>query len=227
MPDAAVASDRFVPIARSPMERMAVAAGARVEIRDGWSVAASYPGDNEPTPAGWADVSHLGKLELQGPPEALQTIVPLELARATRAADAWWCPLTPSRVLVVRDPGAIRAVRGRVADAPVTAVEVTTVLAALTLVGPLAREVFARFCAIDLRPNVTPVGGLRPGSIARQPGVIVREAEDRYLFLFGWAVGEYMWTQVDDAARRLGGRPIGVDTLAPLAEPPAEVAARA
>jgi hypothetical protein len=71
------------------------------------------------------------------------------------------------------------------------------------------------------------VTGLRPGSIARQPGLIVREGEDRFLFLFGWAVGQYMWTVVDDAARHLGGRPVGVDALDPLEESLPEAAARA
>jgi sarcosine oxidase gamma subunit len=92
------------------------------------------------------------------------------------------------------------------------------VFAALTVVGPAAREVFARFCAIDLRTDVTPVRGLRPGSVARQPGLVLREAEDRYLVLFGWAVGEYMWTVVEDAARHLGGRPAGVAALGALEE---------
>jgi sarcosine oxidase gamma subunit len=86
----------------------------------------------------------------------------------------------------------------------------------MTLVGPLAREVFARFCALDLRPAVTPVRALRPGSIGRQPGILVCEAEDRYLFLFGWAIGEYMWSVVADAGGHLGGRPIGVDALSEL-----------
>jgi sarcosine oxidase gamma subunit len=106
-------------------------------------------------------------------------------------------------------------------------VDVGTVFAAMTLVGPLAREVFARFCAADLRPKVTPVTGLRPVSIARQPGLIVCEADDRYLFLFGWAVGQYMWTVVEDAAVHLGGRPVGLATLDSLAAPLSEEAARA
>jgi len=75
------------------------------------------------------------------------------------------------------------------------------------------RETFARFCALDLRPHVIPVGALRPGSIGRQPGILIREDEDRYLFLFGWATGEYMWSTVADAAGHLGGGPIGVDAL--------------
>ncbi len=104
--------------------------------------------------------------------------------------------------------------------------DVSSVFAALTLVGPLAREVFARFCAVDLRSRVTPVGALRPGSVARQPGLIVREDEDRFLFLFGWAVGEYMWTVVEDAAGHLGGAPVGHDALAPIT-PPSEASAGA
>jgi heterotetrameric sarcosine oxidase gamma subunit len=106
-------------------------------------------------------------------------------------------------------------------------VDVTTVFAALAIVGPLAREVFSRFCAIDLRPRMTPVGAVRPGSIARQPGIVVREAEQRFLMLFGWAIGEYMWRQVDDAARHLGGAPVGLDALAPLEEPVEELPSHA
>jgi sarcosine oxidase gamma subunit len=96
-------------------------------------------------------------------------------------------------------------------------VDVSSVYAAMTLIGPLSREVFARFSAIDLRPKVTPIAGLRPGSIARQPGILIREDEDRFLLLFGWGTGEYMWTVVSDAALSLGGAPAGLDALPRLA----------
>jgi sarcosine oxidase gamma subunit len=100
-------------------------------------------------------------------------------------------------------------------------VDVTSNFAALTIVGPLAREVFARFSAIDLRPQITPVAALRPGSVARQPAIVICEAEDRYLYLFGWATGEYVWSAVADAGHHLGGRPIGADDLAALPGPAA------
>ena len=45
-----------------------------------------------------------------------------------------------------------------------------------------------------------PVGGFRPGSVARTPGYVLREDADRFLMLFGWALGEYLWTVVADAA---------------------------
>ena len=181
-------------VARSPMERQALAAGARFEVRDGWNLAVAYPSDGGERRVGWADVSHLRKLEVHGRHE-------LTPGLASKANGSWWCPVTRDRTLVI---GA-----ADVADA----IEVTTALAAITIIGPLAGEVFARFCALDLRPQSTPVGGFRPGSMARTPGYVLRENEDRFLMLFGWALGEYMWTVVADAATSLGGAPIGVDAL--------------
>jgi glycine cleavage system aminomethyltransferase T len=247
--------ENIAPIARSPMERRARAAGARFEVRDGWNVAVGYASGEQDAracaeSAGWVDVSHLGKLELQASPDDLEAIAAAagadarpKLGSATRAAGARWCPLTDRRALILCERHALPVLRERLADATAAGtatatatataaqhaslLDVSTVFAAMTLVGPLAREIFARFCAIDLRPGVTPVGGLRPGSIARQPGIVLCEADNRFLFLFGWAVAEYMWTVVEDAGRHLGARPVGVDALAPLGEPLAEMSQRA
>jgi heterotetrameric sarcosine oxidase gamma subunit len=217
-------------VARSPMEAKVRAAGGQFEIRDGWNVATRFGAEAQAAhgTAGWADVSHLGKLELQGPPEELDRVASecdaeLRLGEATRAGEAWWCRLTTTRALVICEARATDGLRAQLAEASaaaerVTLTDVTTNFAAMTLVGPLAREVFARFCALDLRPAVTPVRALRPGSIARQPGILICEADDRYLFLFGWATGEYVWSVVADAGEHLGGRPIGVDALAELPE---------
>jgi glycine cleavage system aminomethyltransferase T len=183
-------------IARSPMERQALDAGARMEVRDGWNVAAAYADETPDGPVAWADVSHLAKRELHGGHE-------LQQGMASKRNGAWWCPVTRDRTLVLG-----------VTDAAVgDGLEVTTVYAALAIAGPLAREVFARFCALDLRPQSMPVGAVRPGSVARTPGYVLREDEDRFLMLFGWALGEYMWTVVADAAQGLGGAPVGIDAL--------------
>jgi glycine cleavage system aminomethyltransferase T len=192
-------------VAHSPMEGLARAAGARFEVRDGWNVAVDFPGSGAGGDrVGWADVSHLAKVELQG---SADTISELPFGTAVRRDDAWWCRLTQTRALVI-------GARPELTEADdLKIVDVTCNFAAITLVGPQGRETFARFCALDLRPKVTPVGALRPGSIGRQPGLLIREDEDRYLFLFGWATGEYMWSVVADAAGHLGGGPIGVDAL--------------
>jgi len=95
-------------------------------------------------------------------------------------------------------------------------IDTTTAQGAMTIVGPLARETFARFTAIDLRRSVTPLHAFRPGSVARTGGAILCEAPDRYLMLFGAALGQYVWTVVADAAGHLGGGPVGVDALEPI-----------
>jgi glycine cleavage system aminomethyltransferase T len=180
-------------VARSPMEDQALAAGARMEVRDGWNVAVEYPGAPAQAPVAWADVSHLRKLEVTGRHE-------LAFGTASRIDGAWWCPVTRERTLVIGGAG-------------VEGLEVTTTLAALAIVGPQARELLARFCALDLRAQSVPVGGFRPGSVARTPGYVLREDAERFLILFGWALGEYVWTVVADAASGLGGAPLGVDAL--------------
>ena len=223
-------------IARSPMEREALASGARVERRDGWNVAVAFEGTEREREVcretvGFADVSALGKIEVQASAAELAAIVAvasggerLELGRATRAERAWWCAYTPERALVLCEPGARAGLRERLEDAAgsvrglASVVDVTTGHGALAIAGPLARELFARFTAIDLRPQVTPVPGFRPGSVARVPGAILREAEERYLMLFGAALGRYVWTVVADAALHLGGAPVGVDTLVSIEE---------
>jgi heterotetrameric sarcosine oxidase gamma subunit len=227
-------------VARSPMEREALATGARLERRDGWNIAVSFGGAEREVcgeSVGFADLSALGKIEIQASTAELAAIVAvgsrgerLELGRATRAAGAWWCPYTAERALVLCDPADAAPLRERLEEAAgavqglASVVDVTTAHGGLAIAGPLARELFARFTAIDLRPQVTPVCGFRPGSLARVPGAILREAEERYLMLFGAALGRYVWTVVADAAESLGGAPVGVDALGRIED---EVASRA
>jgi len=194
---------------RSPMERQALAAGAELEQRDGWNVAARFEGLEAERArcagsVGFADLSHLGKLELQG-----ESAAGHELGTATLKEGAWWCPYTPERVLVLCEPSDLPDLRERHHGV----VDVTTAFAALAIEGPLAREVFARFTALDLRDPVTPVHGFRPGSVGRTPGAVLRQSEARWLMLFGAALGQYMWTVVADAAETVGGGPVGVDAL--------------
>lgn len=204
--------DGVAPIARSPIEPCLRAAGARFEVRDGWSVATVVgPAETELDVcrggAGVGDRSALGKLELQG-------TLPLELepGTATRAEDAWWCPLTPERALVLTPPPATgdwrRRLQREAPDAQV--VDVTTAFGALAVIGPRARAVLARLTALDLRPQRLPEGGFRPGSVARVPGMVLRERGDRFLILFGAAHAEYLWTVVTDA----GATPVGAEALA-------------
>jgi heterotetrameric sarcosine oxidase gamma subunit len=219
--------------ARSPMERMAVDAGARLSRVEGWSVPNAY---SEPSiewerltrTVAFADRSSLAKLEIQAEPQELGRIVALaadddgvtlEPGLAERVSGTWWCPVTPSRVLALSEPDEAPALRATVeaataeADSTVTVLDVTCGLAALSLIGPSARELLARFCAIDVRPALAPPGAFRPGSVARTPGYVLVETKDRLLVLVGWALGEYLWQVVADAAKQLGGGPVGAEAL--------------
>jgi glycine cleavage system aminomethyltransferase T len=178
-------------VARSPMEAQAQAAGARFEVRDGWNLAVSYPAHGSVT---WTDMSHLPKLEVHGAHE-------LTPGLASKVNGSWWCPITRDRALVI-------------GSTEHDGIDVTTALAALSIAGPPAREVLARFCALDLREREMPVGGFRPGSVARTPGYVLREHSERFLMLFGWALGEYVWTVVADAAASFGGAPAPVQEVA-------------
>jgi heterotetrameric sarcosine oxidase gamma subunit len=208
--------------ARSALARETLAAGARVESRDGWELAVGYAdrdveiGAIEATVA-LVDCSRLGTLELQASARALDELSPLPRLGdlAARAQDAWWCRVTPTRALLLSEPSATPSLRMRIdGELDGHVLDVTGAYAKLTLAGPLARDALARFCALDLRPHVVPIGGFRPGSLARTPGAVLREAEQRYLLIFGAAYAGYIWSVVADAVEQLGGRPAGLDALA-------------
>jgi heterotetrameric sarcosine oxidase gamma subunit len=216
-------------LARAPGERLARAAGATFERRDGWNVAVDFPHLDAAErwlthTVAFADRSHVGKLELHGAPSDLGALLceaadgeQVLAGSARRVSEGWLCPITRSRALVLFDSAcdapassiAVEALARRIA-----VLDVTCGLAALALAGPACRELVARFCAIDLRPSVVPVGGFRPGSIARTAGYVLREREDSLLLFVGWALGEYLWEVVADAAKRLGGGPVGADVFA-------------
>jgi hypothetical protein len=178
-------------IARSPLERAALAAGAELEDRDGWSVVVTHPD------TGFADRSHIRKCELPG--DGGQGSQGGQLGLATRDdSGAWWCPVTPARTLVL---GA-----GEDAELPDGGLDVTCAYAAIELLGPDCAEVLARFCALDARPQSLPVGAFRPGSIARTPGHLLRTGEESMLLLVGWALGEYLYEVVVEAIGRVAAR---------------------
>jgi heterotetrameric sarcosine oxidase gamma subunit len=186
--------------ARSPMHDSAARAGARFAVVDGFEVVTGYadPGEYTATVA-FADRSHLVKLELNGPPPRALRPGVAELVDGN-----WWCPVTPTRTLLL---GAA-SVREAAAASGANVVEVTSGLAAMALIGPMANELLARFCAIDVRPQVTPVAGFRPGSVARTPGYLLKTAEHELLIMVGAALGRYLWEVVADAAAHLGGGPV-------------------
>lgn len=131
---------------------------------------------------GLSDRSLIRKTLVRGPAT--------ELGRAVRDDDgAWRCPITPTRTLVL--------------DGGASGLDVTCAYAAIELDGKRTDDLIARFCALDVRPGSMPVGAFRPGSVARTPGFVLRTGEQSLLLLVGWALGQYLWTVVADAAQTL------------------------
>ena len=232
--DLARSHDGSSPVFRSPISPLLHDAGATFIERAGWEVAASAGNPAAEQAAcrqavGVADQSWRGKIELQSNPESVAAIAarltggPLELRQASNHDDVWWCLLSPTRALAVTHPEQTPELRARLeeaaagSDAAASVADVTTSLCSNAVVGPLARETFARVSALDLRERELGPGGVAAGSVARVPGIVLHERPEQYLHLFGAAHAEYIWTVFLDAAEALGGRAVGIDALAELA----------
>jgi glycine cleavage system aminomethyltransferase T len=229
-PDAAVAFDGAMPALRSPVEWVHRDASASYSERAGWHLVADYGNPEAEAQAcrrsvGVADVSHVGKLEIQGDADVVAGIVAdlaggarLELGRASQNDGVWWCPIAAERVMALTPPEATAGVRDGLEEAAsgaafVSVCELTTALGSNAVVGPLSRETFARSTALDMRPGAFAEGAFAPVSVARVPGMVLRAAGDSFVHLFGSGYANYVWTVFADAAEHLGGRAVGVDAL--------------
>jgi heterotetrameric sarcosine oxidase gamma subunit len=230
-PDAARSDGGEVPPARSPIEWVHRGAGARFAERAGWRMVAGYGAGDAAAcrdAVGVADLSHIGKLELQGEPERVASIVSgqtgggaLEPGRALRQDGVWWCPVSAGKVMALTPPEATGRLRAELESAAGSSsaagvVELTAALGSNAVVGPLAREAFARTTALDLRPEHFGEGAFAPVSVARTPAMVLRADGDRFLHLFGAGFASYVWTVFIDAAADLGGAAVGAETVGGL-----------
>ena len=231
--DEAQVQGAFTPLLQSNIEAELVEAGAQIEERDGWRVAANYGDTIAEKKAcadsvGVAELSSLGITELLANPAVIEAITTevagtaAKLGEAVFAGGAWWCTVKPDRVLAITSPGDTASLRGRLESAAAARNELTSVtdltstLTTFSVSGPLARDTFARITALDLREREFPLRGFLPGSIGRVPGLLLRQGPDSFLHTFGAASAQYMWESVIDAAEELGGRSVGIDALGPL-----------
>jgi glycine cleavage system aminomethyltransferase T len=225
-PDAARSDGGKSPAARSPIEWVHRGAGARFAERAGWRVVAGYGAGDAAAcrdAVGVADLSHIGKLELQGEPQQVASIVSgltgggtLEPGRALRQDGVWWCPVSAGKVMALTSPdatGRLRAELESAAGSGAGVIELTAALGSNAVVGPLAREAFARTTALDLRPERFGEGAFAPVSVARTPAMVLRTDGDRFLHLFGAGYASYVWTVFVDAAADLGGAAVGAEVL--------------
>jgi aminomethyltransferase len=199
--------------AASPLAPLAAAAGARFAERDGWRIATDY-GDPEAEAAARregvtvCDRSALGKLELQGAPDAVSHA----LDGAGEAMLVYRS--SPDRAVVVCEPGDRAALLDRLQADGLLLVDQTAGLAAIELAGPRARDLLERLTSIDLRPAAFGTGDARAGVVARVPAALARTGEDEYLVLVAAPQAPDAWQMVSDVGAPLGLRPAGEEARA-------------
>jgi sarcosine oxidase subunit gamma len=75
---------------------------------------------------------------------------------------------------------------------------------------------FAKLCAVDLRPDKFPDGAVAQTSVARTSCIVIRSGlgdVPAWHLLGDSASAEYLWECLADAMGEFGGRPIGLDVL--------------
>ena len=89
----------------------------------------------------------------------------------------------------------------------------------LMISGRHTDSMFAKLCAVDLRPHKFPVGAIAQTSLARLNGIVIRaDLGDvlAYHLLTDSAAAGYMWMCLLDAMDEWGGVPVGLAALRAL-----------
>ena len=198
-PDRAVEDLGFQPILKSPMERRQRDAGARFEVRDGWLIPVSVPGEAERLrTVGVADLSHLGKIEVRADSVAAGS----RRARPKEALE--WFQVRPDVALVLCEYRDCFVLRSSLARRARLVLDQTGALSILALTGPNASSVLRRLTHLHQLPAVGSVAHITGHVLARDGG---------YWVVFPQEYGHYLWEVAVDAAEPFGGGPVGVDAL--------------
>ena len=91
------------------------------------------------------------------------------------------------------------------------------------LTGADSPAMFAKLCAVDLRPAKFVLGRIAQTSIARLNGIVMRDDKGglpAYHVLVDSASAGYLWGCLRDAMTEFGGAPIGLRALRTLAGSP-------
>jgi glycine cleavage system aminomethyltransferase T len=142
--------------------------------------------------------------------------------RARRIAGTWCCRVASDRAVIV-GPWSTTARWARIVreavltGSPLDCSDRSESATALTLVGPRVGQVLTD---VGLDPDVE-VEGVREGSFAGSPTLLLRESADRYLLLVDAEQAGDAWRTLLDAGRSLGLSMVGAEALERLAAAPA------
>lgn len=234
MPDATIAPDTYAR--RSFVYRQLVGAGARFAEIAGAAIALDY-GDPEGEAEvarrlGLADLSPLPRCGFKGRGAAEWLaahglVVPDEINQAVRQEDGSnVLRLSPSEVLVLGSLSggagpAARLEAAWAAESPASGPRGFPVPRAEThawfrIAGEWAAELFAKLCAVDLRPAKFAHGQIAQTHVAQLSAIVLRDDQGSglaYDLLADSASAVYLWSVLGDTVAEFGGRPVGLSAL--------------
>lgn len=200
-------------------------AGATVVMRGGRSLAANFGSTATEVAAcrsalGIGDCSALAKIELRGRRSDLEALLcavtgaALEPGMAAHSHHAWWCAVTPHRVLLLTAADRLAKLTGVLARSTggtrgVSMIDLTDDYAALALVGPRAEAVVRGAPFLAGLPDVLEVGDFTTLS----GGMILREVREHFTVLVPRSQGPRAWDELIAAGREHGAIHVGCDAL--------------
>lgn len=225
------------PERRASMYHSQLAMGAVMADADGWQLPVHY-GD-APREAGWlresvgvSDVSPTGKVRVVGEDaaQAVATLLPqagdlpigsvseadspLERGGkllAARLAPDEFVVLTPARVA----PLAVNAMLSGHSNCAY-AIDVTSGLCGVAIVGPAMQDMMSRITEIDTSPRALPDLVCVQSRFADVQGLLLRRDVNgiaMYQLYAGREFGEYLWEVLIETAHEVGGGPVGTGAL--------------
>ena len=225
------------PERRTAMYHAQLAMGAVMADADGWQLPAHYGDASREAvwlreTVGVSDVSPIGKVRVVGE-DAAQAVTallpeagglpigsvneadsPLERGGkllAVRLASDEFIVLTPAGVA----PLAVNAMQFGHPNCAY-AIDVTSGLCGVAIVGPATQGMMSRISEIDASPRALPDLACVQSRFADVQALLLRRDVNSvamYQFYAGREFGEYLWEVFIEAAHEVGGGPVGTEAL--------------
>ena len=225
------------PERRTAMYHSQLAMGAVMADADGWQLPLHYGDASREArwfreTVGVSDVSPIGKVRVvgDGAAQAVATLVPAATGQDVNSVLEGDSPLgrggkllavclVPDEYLLLTPPGETpAAVQSMQPDdqGSAYAVDVTSGLCGLAIVGPAAQALFSRITDIDTSPISLPDLTCVQARFADVQALLLRRDVSgmaMYQLYASREFGEYLWGAVVEAAREVGGGPAGTQAL--------------
>ena len=205
--------------------------GAVMVEHEGWTLPARYT-DAEAEAArvregvGIVDFSHVGKIRLQGESvdEVLREAIPDYQASSVNSVsisgDTAVARLSVDDCLIFTNHAELTNVLDSLKlEGCVHPVDITSVLAAVRIIGPNAPAVLAGVTDLDVAPPYFPNLSCAQAMVAEIHGTVIRRDTNgllSYDLFFGRDYGDHMWESLIDAGEWHGLTPFGLEALSVL-----------